>query len=132
MISVLMLSVLMSPVKLERPHLTIAQGLIESKLNSRAVGSSGERGAWQVLEKYWGRVPKSIESQAFQAEKILNKIRARNSCNTFRALAAYNGKGKRALSYARKVRKCTFELALITMPEMSKIDMRRSLHYGTV
>lgn len=130
MLSVLLLSVLLTPGSLERPHLTIAQGLVESNLDSRAVGTSGEKGGWQVIEKYWGKVPTGIVSQARQSERILNEIRENNLCGLFDALVAYNGTGRKAVKYARKVRKCAIELAMITMPEMSKIDVARR-SYGT-
>lgn len=114
MLTLLLAASLMLP-PLERPHLTIAQGLVESNLNPKAKGKTGERGAWQVIPKQWGKVPKKLGQQAVQAEKILNELLAENDNDMFESLVKYNSfknkeKGK---AYARKVRKRAIEICLL-------------------
>lgn len=100
---------------LERPLVTIAQGQIESGLNPKAVGASGEKGAYQVLEKYWGKVPRTLEAQARQAESILNSLISENNGSHFEALIKYNSykNRKKGIVYACKVRKRALELAVV-------------------
>lgn len=122
LVTVFALSVLLG--NLDRPHLTIAQGIEESKLNPRAVGSIGEKGAWQVREEYWGKVPKRLGDQARHAEGILADIKDTYECSWFEALRRYNGSGHKARKYAQRVRQRAFELALVTMPETSIFDIQ--------
>ena len=98
---------------LERPHLTIAQGMVESGMNQYAVGKSGEKGAWQVLEKHWGKVPKKLHEQAKQSEKIINELLAESRNDLYTAIIKYNGSGNKAVRYAQIVRKRTFERILL-------------------
>lgn len=102
-IATILLSSVLFHAGLERPYLTIAQGIEESKLNPKAVGRKGELGAWQVREKYWGKVPKDLSGQARHAEQILNKIMRRNKCTIKEALVRYNGSGRAASAYADRV-----------------------------
>lgn len=101
--------------ELQRHSLTMAQGIIESNLNPKAKGSCGERGAWQVLEKEWGKVPKTLVGQARQAEKILNTLLVENKNNLFESLIKYNSFKNRAKGkkYAIKVCKKALELTII-------------------
>ena len=117
MILSMLLSMVMNinAVPLERPVLTIAQGQVESRLNPKAVGKAGERGAWQVMEKTWGKVPKKLDGQARQAERILQELISENKGDHFEALVKYNSyhNRKAGVKYACKVRKRAFELATI-------------------
>lgn len=101
--------------QLERPHITLAQGLVESNLNPYAIGKVKEKGAWQVIEKEWGRVPKGMDKQALQNEKILNELLEDSNQNLFEALVKYNSyKNRKAgVKYARKVRRTAIEVSLI-------------------
>lgn len=97
---------------IQEPHLTIAQSIIESGANPRAIGKVGEKGAFQVREKYWGKVPRTYKAQAKQAERIRNILTEQENGDIIQALERYNGIGKPAEQYVRKVLHKTFELAL--------------------
>ena len=113
LLTTILFSSLIGSPQLERPHLTLAQGYIESNMNRKAVGKKGEKGAWQVREKYWGKVPKDLLGQAKQAERILNG-RSLENCNSMHiALIRYNGRGRAAVLYANKVRQKAIEIALM-------------------
>jgi len=103
----------MGAPQLERPHLTVAQGYIESNMNRRARGKAGEKGAFQVREKYWGKVPKDLKGQAFQSERIMNELLKNCGGDLFLAVAKYNGSGDASFRYARKVRQRSIESAVI-------------------
>jgi hypothetical protein len=45
--------------------------MCESSGNPEAVGRSGERGAWQILEVYHGPVPEGLYAQALHAAEVL-------------------------------------------------------------
>ena len=96
-----------------RPHLVIAQGIVESGMNKYAKGKAGEKGAWQALEKYWGKVPHSIVGQRAHHMKIMNDLVQEKRGNISAAIVGYNGKGKKAKKYFCKVRRKSFELAII-------------------
>ena len=77
----------------KRPDLMAAVAVVESNGNPHAVGDSGaSKGAYQVQEKHWGKVPDSPVDQALQAERILEELVASNARGSLRrALAKYNG-----------------------------------------
>jgi hypothetical protein len=100
-------------VGLQRPELTIAHGIIESNLNPRAIGKMKEKGAWQVREKFWGKVPDDIFAQAKQHERILNTLIKESNNDLSKAISRYNGKGRKAQIYAKKVIRKTFELHFV-------------------
>ena len=85
----------------KNPKLMAAVAIVESNGTPHAVGRSGERGAWQVIPKVWGSVPKSADGQARQAERILDELVAASPRRSLRcALARYNGGDKpKAVSY---------------------------------
>lgn len=102
-------------VDLQRPELTIAQGYVESGMKAKARGKAGELGAWQVIEKYYGKVPKKLHQQAKQAESILNELLTDNADDLEKALQFYNSRkntkaGKR---YVAKVRQEAFRVCLL-------------------
>jgi hypothetical protein len=45
--------------------------MCESSGNTEAVGRSGEKGAWQILEVYHGAVPEGLYAQAVHAAQVL-------------------------------------------------------------
>lgn len=85
-------SVISHPIAadLKRPALTIPQGQIESRLNPKAVGAAGEKGAWQVLEKDHGKVPSKLKDQAIQHEMIMDELIQENKGDIPRAIMRYN------------------------------------------
>ena len=100
---------------LQRPQLTLAQGLIESNCNQYAVGKSKDKGAYQVIEKYWGKVPKGHTAQAQQAERILDELLLACGNNVGRALELYNGgeSNKATRKYRNRVMSKALELAML-------------------
>ena len=61
--------------KTKNPHLMAAIAIKESNGRPKAVGDSGaSKGAWQVQEKHWNKVPPTATEQALQAEKILEEL----------------------------------------------------------
>jgi hypothetical protein len=72
-------------------NLLISVAIEESNGDPAAVGSFGERGAWQVIASDWGAVPKGIQGQAGQAERIINGLLICTNGNKKKALARYNG-----------------------------------------
>jgi len=94
------------------PLLMVSQGYIESNMNSMAIGKAKERGAFQVIEKHWGKVPSNIYLQAKQHERIINSL-TRQYGTTRKAITRYNGKGKHAEIYTNKVEKKLIEIALL-------------------
>lgn len=89
-------------MRTKRPALSAAQAIVESRGNIKARGKAGEKGAWQVREKYWGKVPGSAVKQALQNERIIEDlIRATGGLPL--AVERYNGTGKKARVYSRKV-----------------------------
>lgn len=89
------------------PKLMAAVAIVESNGTPHAVGRSGERGAWQVIPKVWGNVPKSADGQARQAERILNElVVASPRGSLLQGLSAYNTgsyNSKVGRQYAMKV-----------------------------
>ena len=121
--AMLLVSLGLGGIELKRPHITVAQGYVESNMNPKAVGAQGEKGAWQIKEEYWGKVPRTLDKQALHAEQVLDKILKENDGNIRVSLARYNGRGKKSRMYANKVMSKALELATMDMPERSKIDL---------
>ena len=72
-------------------NLLISMAIEESRGDPDAVGSVGERGAWQVIASDWGAVPKDLQGQAVQAEQIISTLLVCTKGNKKKALAQYNG-----------------------------------------
>lgn len=87
--------------RMKRPRLAAAQAIIESNANKHAVGSSGERGVWQIIEKEWGAVSDDLKGQSDQYEEIMEGLIKGSQGNLRRALGKYNG--DRSGRYAQKV-----------------------------
>lgn len=96
--------------KTKRPALMAAITVKESNGNPKAIGDAGEaKGAFQVWDKHWGKVPSTASEQALQAERILDELVDGTPRGSLRCtLAKYNG-GTRppraAYKYADKVMK---------------------------
>lgn len=73
----------------------------ESEFNPKARGRSGERGMFQVIPRYWGKVPTDPLAQAKQAEKILNSL-IREHKSFWKAVERYNGSGPQARAYVKR------------------------------
>lgn len=114
LLTTLIFSLFTGGVTIERHHVVTAQGYIESNMNRKAVGKAGEKGAFQVKECEWGKVPKDLKGQALQNERILNELLKESSNDLYTAIRKYNGRGWRAARYASKVRRMAFESALLT------------------
>ena len=72
-------------------NLLISVAIEESRGDPVAVGSYGEQGAWQVKACDWGSVPKDLQGQAGQAERIIRCLLISTNGNKKKALARYNG-----------------------------------------
>lgn len=106
---------MMVGMMMSRPELTIAQGMVESKMNHHARGRHGEKGAFQVIERHWGRVPRTLRGQQKQNERIVNELLKASGDNLHGALRRYNGAGEKAEQYARKVEAATINVAILGM-----------------
>lgn len=113
MITALVLNTFFLFMPLERPVLTVAQGYVESGHNVRARGKAGEKGAYQVKEEVWGKVPKSWRGQTRQNEEIVNVLLSENHDNLSKAVLRYNGKGKGARKYVAKVRQRALSIHIL-------------------
>lgn len=100
---------------LKRPGLTIPIGQVESQLNPRARGRAGEKGAWQVIERWHGKVPKGLKRQARQHEQIMDGLIEENNGNINIAVMRYNSYKNHAAGriYLAKVRKRAIEYYFI-------------------
>jgi len=95
------------------PLLVIAQGHVESNMNPYAIGRAKEKGAFQVIEKHWGKVPKSIYLQARQNERIIASLREESNGRIWTAVRKYNGKGKKSREYTWKVQRKVIQIAML-------------------
>ena len=82
----------------KRPALMAAIAVVESNGDPKAIGDGGaSKGAFQVQEKHWGKVPSTAVDQALQAERILEELLSsrralrRGDSRLRMALARYNG-----------------------------------------
>lgn len=113
-LTMLIISMVISPYQLQRPPLTKAMGLVESGLNPFAIGDRGKsKGAYQVQERYWGRVPRDFYRQTIQTERILTQLVKQNKNNYYKAIQRYNGYSFKTVCYANKVRQKAIEVHLL-------------------
>ena len=103
----------MSPA--ERHHLVQAQAIVESGVNQYAAGRAGERGAWQVIGRIWGRVPRSYPAQRAQHVKIMDTLVEECCGDVPTAIRRYNGSGRATWVYLGKVRRKTIELQILSV-----------------
>jgi hypothetical protein len=101
------------PAPLKRPVLTEAIGRVESGMCCTARGKHGERGAWQVQPKLWGKVPRGLAAQARQHERILDELLRECGGSVSKAVERYNGTGPAARQYAGRVRRMAFTITLL-------------------
>ena len=90
----------------KRPELMAAIAIQESDGTPWAKGKAGEKGAFQVIEKDWGKVSQHPDEQAKQAERILDELLEASKGNELKAIAMYNGgayPNKKAYKYADSV-----------------------------
>lgn len=113
MITALILNTFFLFAPLDRPALTLAQGYTESGMNIKAVGKKGEKGAFQVIEKHWGKVPKTWKKQADQNQEIINELLDVCNGDIKKAVTKYNGKGKDARIYTAKVFKKAISIHIL-------------------
>ena len=92
--------------------LATAQGLVESNLNPWAVGKANERGAWQVIERYHGKVPRSLPEQCRHYTKIMGGLTTEHG-TVEKAITRYNGSGVDAKRYCQRVQKKALESTLL-------------------
>lgn len=77
--------------KTKNPKLMAAIAIKESYGDSKAIGDNGDsKGAFQVQEKHWSRVPSTATEQALQAEKILEELVASSRGRLRSGLERYN------------------------------------------
>ena len=99
--------------------LQVAIGMTESGMKLTAQSKNGKRfgykGAFQVIEKEHGKVPKGLFGQLKQNEKILEELLEETNNDPMESLVKYNSyKNRKAgLRYAKKVRKKAFEVSLL-------------------
>lgn len=107
-----MISTLLLMSVLTFPSLSISMGHVESGMNPKAVGRAGERGAFQVQAKYWGKVPKTLRGQMVQHDAVLLEL-LRECGELPLAVTRYNGQGTRAKRYLGKVTREVLERELL-------------------
>lgn len=80
--------------KTKHPKALAAIASRESQFHKEAVGKKGPWfGAYQVMPKYWGRVPKDVQGQTCQADRVFGKILRMKKGKYHAALWYYNGPG---------------------------------------
>lgn len=84
------------------PYVAAAQAYRESRVKVAAVGNKKEKGAFQVREKYWGKVPRSLEEQTRQHNKIMDDL-LKEVETIPKAIQSYNGAGSEARKYKQMV-----------------------------
>lgn len=88
--------------KTEYPFELAAIAKIESGFRPLVKGDSGASfGLYQIQEKHWGMVPRTVEGQTRKAEKIFHNQVIRYG--RIQAIAKWNGTGERAEKYRSKV-----------------------------
>lgn len=101
------------PEPLKRPALTLAVGRVESGLQPAARGKHGERGAWQIQPRLWGKVPRGLHAQALQHEGVLDQLLKECGGRMEQAVSRYNGTGAAARRYVGRVRREALCIALL-------------------
>lgn len=102
-----------APAPLQRPILTEAIGRVESGMQPGARGKHGERGAFQIQARYWGKVPAELHAQALQHEWVLDELLRECGGRVEQAVERYNGRGAAARRYVGRVRREAICIALL-------------------
>lgn len=82
----------------EYPRVMAAIACRESRFDTAAIGSVGERGMYQVRPDVWGDPGQSLKSQTDKAEAVLLALIKKHG-GLSRAIARYNGDGRKAMEY---------------------------------
>ena len=84
------------------PYTLTAIAKVESDFRPNVRGDHGKSyGLYQIQERYWGYVPRTIEGQTRVAERVIESLV--NEHGYSRAIKHYNGSGKDAERYRRRV-----------------------------
>lgn len=91
----------------KRPEIMAAIGYVESEFKDGAVGTSGERGKWQLMS-FWR--PKGYnqfddKQNLSLAEKVFDDAFVSSGGNQEGAIRRYNGSGEKTYTYLKKVQK---------------------------
>ena len=85
-----------------KAYLVAAIGKIESDYRPQIVGDGGDSyGLFQIQRKYHGRFADGLESQVDKCESIINSLTVQYG--VVRGIQHYNGSGKQARAYAKKI-----------------------------
>lgn len=88
--------------KTKYPYLMAAIAIHESGVRPQIVGDSGESyGLFQIQRKHWGWLGDSVQCQADLCERILERLITSNGVE--KGVQKYNGSGREARAYARRV-----------------------------
>ena len=89
-----------------RPYTLAAIGAIEGTFNpAEPTDDDGAEGAYRVVPKYWGPVPKDVRGQVEQAADVLRRLEKASGGRLVVAVRRYNGRGPAAEWYANWVMK---------------------------
>lgn len=87
------------------PYLLAAIAKVESDYKPQIKGDGGDsHGLYQIQEKHWGTFDKSVEGQTLKAEQILSELIKQHGYSM--AVERWNGTGKQARAYKKKVFAC--------------------------
>lgn len=96
------------------PALSLGMGITESNLNPLVNGDKGQsKGMFMIQPKHHGYVPKSVSGQMLKHDAILVELMEACGQDPMMASERYNGSGKKAREYARKVRRNSLEQELL-------------------
>ena len=96
--------------KKKHPRVYAAIAARESSFNPRAIGTSGEKSAFQILNWPKGKNPRSIKVSADEAEVVLEVKKASAKGNLWKAVERYNGSGQQARNYAKDIKRLVREI----------------------
>ena len=95
------------------PYTLTAIAKVESDFRPNIRGDHGKSyGLYQIQERHWGYVPRTIEGQTRVAERIVGSLVDEHGYS--RAIERYNGSGKDAKRYRHKV--------LLVINQLEKIE----------
>ena len=88
--------------KSKYPKILTAIAKVESDCRPQVKGDSGKSfGMFQIQEQHWGKVGDSVEDQTASAEKIVTALYKKHGFP--KCIERYNGKGRQARDYKKKV-----------------------------
>lgn len=92
------------------PRLYAAVAKVEADYRPQIIGKAGEKGMFQILEKFHGKVPDDLTGQLRKAESILEPLIKKHGLR--KGISRYNGKGRKAQLYAAKILKTMQEIPI--------------------